>query len=122
MRKKGFDESVNEIWEMLASREFWILTGIGLGLLAIIATGMVMLTNFEMARMSCGRVGDLEAYLMFNVFVIFIFGALTAMGEGFTYFDNKKHGIPTKKGYLLIFLGIAFLLGVSGLVMLKVFC
>lgn len=122
MSKKGFDDNVNEIWEMLSSREFWIMTGIGLALLAIIVTGMVMLTNFEMTRMSCGRVGDLEAYLMFNVFVIFVFGALTAMGEGFTYFDNKKRGAPSKKGYLMIFLGVAFLLGVSGLTMLKLFC
>lgn len=122
MRKKNFDESVNEIWDMLCSREFWILTGLGLGLLAIVVAGMVMLTNFEMVRMSCGRVGDLQAYLMFNVFVIFIFGALTAMGESFTYFDNKKRGVPTKKGYLMIFLAVAFLLGIAGLVMLKLYC
>lgn len=122
MRKKSFDESINEIWEMISSREFWILTSIGLGLVAIVVTGMVMLTNFEMVRMSCGKLDDLQAYLMFNVFVIFIFGALTAMGEGFTYFDNKKVGAPTKKGYLLIFLGVAFLLGIIGLVMLKLYC
>jgi hypothetical protein len=122
MSKKSFDDSINEIWEMLCSRDFWILTGIGLTLLGILVTGMVMLTNFDLARMSCGRLDDLPAFLMFNVFIIFVFGGLVAMGEGFTYIDNKKRGYRPRKNYLMIFLGVALVLGITGLVMLKAFC
>ncbi len=122
MARRDDDDHVNEIWQLITSREFWVLTGIGLALLGILVTGMVMLTNFDMARMSCGRLGDLPAYLMFNLFIIFVFGGLVAMGEGFTYFDNKKRGFPVKKGWLMTFLGVALLLGIAGLVMLKVYC
>ena len=122
MRKKGFDESINEIWEMLCSRDFWILTGIGLALLGILVTGMVMLTNFDMGRMTCGKLDNLPAYLMLNTFIIFVFGSLVAMGEGFTYLENKKRGFRPSKNYLLLFLGCALLLGVAGLVMLKMYC
>jgi len=122
MSRRDEDDHVNEIWQLITSREFWVLTGIGVALLGIIVVGMVMLTNFEMARMSCGKLGDLPAYLMFNTFIIFVFGGLVAMGEGFSYFDNKKRGFPVKKGWLMTFLGTALLLGIVGLVMLKIYC
>ena len=122
MRKKSFDESVNEIWELISSRDFWMLTGIGLSLLGVLVTGMVMLTNFDMGRMSCGQLENLPAYLMLNTTIIFVFGSLVALGEGFSYFENKKRGFHPSKNHLLLFLGAALLLGIAGLVMLKVYC
>lgn len=122
MRKKSFDESINEIWELLCDRDFWLLTGVGLAFLGILATGMVMLTNFDMGRMSCGKLENLPAYLMLNTFIIFVFGALVAMGESFTYLEAKKRGFRPSKNYLLLFLGGALLLGIAGLVMLKMYC
>ncbi|MFA7242859.1 MAG: hypothetical protein WC091_22365 [Sulfuricellaceae bacterium] len=119
---KRFDDSINEIWELLCSRDFWMLTGIGLTLFGILVAGMIMLTNFDMARMSCGKMEDMPAFLLINIFIIFVFGGLVAMGEGFTYFDEKKLGFRPRKSYLLTFLGAALLLGIVGLVMLKVYC
>lgn len=122
MARRDDDENLNEIWQLLTSRDFWVLTGIGLALLGILVGGIVMLINFDVGRMSCNTMGDLPAYLMFNTLIIFVFGGLVAMGEGFTYFDNKKRGFPVKKGWLMTFLGVALVIGVFGLVMLKIYC
>lgn len=122
MSMKGIENSLDEIWEMLRSRDFWMLTGIGLALLSILGVGMVMLTNFDMARMSCSRMEDVPAFLTLNIFIIFVFGGLVAMGEGFTYLDEMKRGFHPKKNYLFAFLAAAMLLGVVGLVLLKTYC
>lgn len=122
MSNKGFEDAISEIWEMLRSRDFWMLTGIGLALLSILVSGMVMLTNFDMARMTCGKMDDMPAFLTINIFIIFVFGGLVAMGEGFTYLDEKKRGFRPTKNYLLVFLGTALLLGIIGLVLLKIYC
>lgn len=44
MSRRDDDDHVNEIWQLITSREFWVLTGIGVALLGIIVIGMVMLT------------------------------------------------------------------------------
>lgn len=118
----GVSDTLGEWGAILCTRDFWAVFAVVAAILGVLVTGMVMLTNFDMARMSCRRVSDLNAYLMFNIFLIFVFGGMLTVGELFSYLENRKRGIPHKINFLFWALLVAMGLGVVGLVMLGMFC
>lgn len=131
MRNKGWlnrmlisvERTLEEWYEMMCTRDFWVIVAVGGTVLGFLAAAIIMMTNFDMMRMkNCFNASNLSAYLMFNVLMFFVFGGMMALGEVFNYFDNKRRGIPHKPSSLLWFVTITISLGSVGLVLLKNSC
>ena len=108
---------------MVCTRDFWAIFAVGATLIGFLVAAAIMMTNFDMLRMrNCFNASNLNAYLMFNILMFFAFGGAVAMGEMFNYFDNRRRGIPHRRGPLFWFIIITVSLGSIGLVMLKESC
>jgi hypothetical protein len=71
---------------------------------------------------SCFNASNLNAFLMFNILMLFIFDGFFALGEIFNYFDDKRRGIPHKPRALAAFVIINLALGTVGLILVKISC
>lgn len=131
MQKKSWLEqklySVSNTFEewaaMMSTTEFWGIVAAGATLIGFLLSGAIMLTNFDMMRMSnCFNASNLSAYLLFNVLLFFVFDGLLALGEIFNYFDNRKNGIPYKRSAMFWLAIVTLALGSIGLIMVKNSC
>lgn len=114
---------VDNMITMMTTRDFWAAVAVGGTMVGFLAAAFVIMTNFDMMRMrNCFNASNLNAYLMFNVLMFFVFGGVLALGETFNYFDSKRRGVPHARGAIFWFLILTIALGSSGLVLLKISC
>jgi hypothetical protein len=119
----SISETLGEWATIVSTREFWGLLAVGATVVGFLAVAGSMLINFDSMRMrNCFNASDLNAYLMFNILMFFVFAGVMALGEAFNYFDNKKRGEPHKLGSTFSLIIITTALGSIGLVMLKISC
>ncbi|MEJ1959490.1 MAG: hypothetical protein WDM70_08785 [Nitrosomonadales bacterium] len=116
-------DKLDEWIAIMCTKEFWGIVAVGTTVTAFVIAAIIMLTNFSIMRMrNCFNASNLNAYLMFNLLLFFVFGGMLALGEAFNFFDNKKRGIPHKRGGMFWFTLITTSLGSVELIMLKVSC
>jgi hypothetical protein len=114
---------VYDLIAIMCTRDFWAVFAVTAMMLGFMATAFYMLTNFSMMRMrNCFYASNMTTYLMFNTFLFFILGGMLALGELFNYLDNRKRGIPHKRGLIFWFLILTSILGTVELFMLKESC
>jgi len=108
---------------MMSTRDFWAIVAVGSTLVGFLIAALIILTNFNIMRMrSCFNASNMNAYLMFNALLFFVFAGMMAMGEVFNYFDNKKRGIPHNRKSIIWLVIVTTSMGTAGLVMLKISC
>jgi hypothetical protein len=115
--------TLDEWAAMMTTAEFWGVFAIAATVIGFLLAAGLMLTDFDMVRMgNCFNASNLNAYVLFNILLFFVFDGLLAIGEIFNYFDSKKRGVPHKRSPLFWFTVITLGLGSVGLVMVKSSC
>lgn len=115
--------TLDEWISIVCTRDFWAVVAVGMTVIGFLLAAIIMMINFDIMRMrSCFNASNLNAYLMFNILLFFVFDGMLAIGEVFNYFDNKRRGIPHTRSALFWFIIITMALGSGGLVMLKISC
>jgi phosphate starvation-inducible membrane PsiE len=127
VQKRSWLDSVSDTIEewsaIVATVEFWSIVAVGATFVGFLIAAGAMLTDFSIMRMTnCFNASNLNAYLLFNILLFFVFDGLLAIGEIFNYFESKRNGVPHKRSSLFWFMIITLGLGSAGLVMLKSAC
>jgi hypothetical protein len=116
-------QALSEWVAIVTTREFWGLVAVGTTVIGFLMAAGSMMVNFDSMRMrDCFNASDLNAYLMFNILMFFVFAGVMALGEAFNYVDSKRRGEPHKLGSTFSLVIITTALGSIGLVMLKISC
>ena len=116
-------EALSEWVAIMSTREFWAILAVASTVIGFLVVAGSMMINFDSMRMrSCFNASDLNAYLMFNILMFFVFAGVMSLGEAFNYFDNKRRGEPHKLGSTFSLIIVTTALGSIGLVMLKISC
>jgi hypothetical protein len=116
-------DKLGEFVAIMCTKDFWAIVAICVTMGGFLTAALIILTNFDIWRMrNCFYASNMNTYLMFNTFLFFVFGGMLALGEVFNYFDNRKRGIPHKRGSIFWFVIITSTLGTVELMMLKESC
>jgi hypothetical protein len=115
--------TLDEWGTMMTTAEFWAVFAIAATVVGFLLAAGLMLTDFDLVRMgNCFNANNLNAYVLFNILLFFVFDGLLAIGEIFNYFDSKKRGVPHKRSQLFWFTVITLGLGSVGLILVKNSC
>ena len=109
----------------MCSREFWIIAAICAAILGVVVAAVITLSgsgDFFKSLQSCSQASNINSFLMINIFLAFAFSGLLVIGEILNYFDDSERGVPHRLGTTFLVLGIDMIMGIAGLVMLKLFC